>query len=343
MKKIKLSFPGETKNLDFHELTGRTDNTFGEFKFYINSEIDKADYWFVLENLNIPIESCNVDPRKIIYLNYETSYPKDYFLTNYMNKYLTQFNYLFGTYELFNENFKHTLPFQPWLINSKQGSSVFKKSERGFNYLQNQRKYEKNKLISIICSNKTKNDDHKIRLEFTKNLKKHFGSELCWFGHGIKDIENKWEALEDYKYHIVLENESRTNLISEKLFDAYLGTTYPIYYGANNVYDYFDKDSLTQIDIMDFKTSVKKIENVINNNYFENNFKKIIIAKDLVLNKYNLFNRIVDIAKELDSGKSFSELVVLRDVYYFWKNHVSSKDKIKHELKRKFRLDIQNL
>lgn len=342
MKKIKLSFPGQANDLDFNELTGKLNNTIGNFQFYINSNIKHADYWFVLENLNTSSDSCIVDPKNIIYLNYETSYPKDYFLTKYMQKYLSQFNYFFGTYELFKENSFHTMPFQPWLINSKQGSSVFDKSEKGYDYLLKNQYYEKNNLISIICSNKVKNDDHKIRLEFAKNLKNHFGSELIWFGHGINDLENKWDALESFKYHIVLENESRSNLVSEKLYDAYLGLTYPIYYGATNIEEYFSKESLSKIDIMDFKKSVKIIEDVVNKKQFENNFNHINRSKELVLTKYNFFIRIAEIAKNLESNICNPKLITLNDVGYHWNKYVSKKNRFKNELKRKLRLDNIN-
>ena len=82
-----------------------------------------------------------------------------------------------------------------------------------------------------------------MRYEFTKNVKDYFGSNIDWFGSGINTIEDKWVGFEEYKYHIVIEN-GQNNLISEKLFDSYLGLSYPIYYGAPNVGDYFQLNHL---------------------------------------------------------------------------------------------------
>ena len=71
-------------------------------------------------------------------------------------------------------------------------------------------------------------------------MKSHFGSQLDWYGNGVNEIQRKHEGILDYKYHIVLENESRNNLISEKIFDSMLGLSVPIYYGAPNISEYFN-------------------------------------------------------------------------------------------------------
>ena len=68
-----------------------------------------------------------------------------------------------------------------------------------------------------------------------KYFKKHFKDRLNWYGNGVNEINNKFEVISNSKYHIVLENDSKYNLISEKLYDSYLGLSFPIYYGAPNV------------------------------------------------------------------------------------------------------------
>ena len=94
-----------------------------------------------------------------------------------------------------------------------------------------------------------------MRLLFAEKIAEHFGSDIDWFGDGIKTIENKWEAVSNYKYHIVLENESRNFLISEKLYDSYLGLAFPFYYGGSNVNSFFSK---ILIDLLMFLT-LKKV------------------------------------------------------------------------------------
>ena len=157
---------------------------------------------------------------------------------------MKQFNLKYGCYNNFDSDYHSALPFVPWLINGKNDFSAYEDNEKDLNYFKNLNSIEKNKLISVICSTKSYTDDHKARLNFVYKLKEHFQERLDWFGAGINEIDRKWDGIANYKYHIAIENESRNNLISEKLFDSYLGLAFPIYYGAPNVEDYFPKSSL---------------------------------------------------------------------------------------------------
>ena len=87
------------------------------------------------------------------------------------------------------------------------------------------------------------------------------------------------KLISNSKYHIVLENDSKYNLISEKLYDSYLGLSFPIYYGAPNINNYFDKNSLETIDINDIAGSINTIENAIENNLYEKNFNLLSLEK----------------------------------------------------------------
>ena len=82
-----------------------------------------------------------------------------------------------------------------------------------------------------------------------RKLKGYFGSDLDWYGVGENPIDSKWEGLKDYKYHIIIENGQKTNLMSEKLFDSYTGLSFPIYFGAPNTTEYFSKNSFLLSEI----------------------------------------------------------------------------------------------
>lgn len=89
----------------------------------------------------------------------------------------------------------------------------------------------KDKLLSVISSSKTMTDGHVKRLNFSLYLKKYYGEKIDLYGSGLNPISDKWEAIAPYKYHIVLENSSLPFYFSEKLVDAFLGFSYPIYHG----------------------------------------------------------------------------------------------------------------
>ncbi len=338
MINVKISMSSHGENLDF--INFYSSGTLPKVNFYINNEIEKADFWFVFEDLKYEQESCFVPKDNIFYLNNETSFKKDYFFENHMVKFLDQFNKTFGCYSNNNINHVNTLPFLPWMIHGNHGDIIFEKSDMNFETLKNLSRLEKSVDLSVICSNKSHTENHQLRLEFVKTLKNYFGDKLAWHGNGINPINQKSDIIFKSKYHIVLENDMRYNLVSEKLYDSFLGLSFPIYYGAPNIHEYFVEDSLIAIDINDINSSIKKIQEAIKNNLYENNYEKILHSRDKVLNELNLHNRLISIVENYSNQNHInSEKVTLYSSNYFWKKHTSIKKKIKKELKRKFRLN----
>ena len=344
MYKIKVSLPNQDDCLNIKDFVDNVDNIYKNFKFFINEDVADPDFWFVVENLKKESEEAYINEQNIIYLNYETSYPKDYFLNQYMQNYLNQFSQKYGTYNDFTDNYISTPPFQPWLINSSQKLSLNSDTERDFSYFLNLNKIEKKKNLSVICSTKKMTDNHGVRLKFVEKLKDHFGESLDWYGTGKIEIEKKWSGINQYKYHIVLENESRYNLVSEKIYDSFLGLSYPFYHGAPNIHQYFPEGSLSAINIYDLSQSIETIENGIANNLYEQNFNSILEAKKVVLNDFNLFKRMVDIIEQFSEEKFnlIKKPTKIYSVSYFWNRDVNFKQKVKHTLKRKLRLNNKN-
>ena len=82
MINVKISIPGQPEDLSIQQYIGNKENIYNNYKFYTNSYIENPDYWFVIESLNKESEECFIDPNNIVYLNSETSYPKDYFIND---------------------------------------------------------------------------------------------------------------------------------------------------------------------------------------------------------------------------------------------------------------------
>ena len=166
----------------------------------------------------------------------------------------------------------------------------------------------KTKKISTVCSNKQQGHTiHRLRYEFTKIMEERI-PELERFGRGFKWIETKAEALDDYEFHVAIENHYAPHVWTEKLADAFLGFTVPIYYGCPNVYEYFPKDSLIQIDIYDVEGSIAKIKDIIvTEGEYERRLPAVKEARRRVIEEYNLLamiNNIVENAKEERSSVS---------------------------------------
>jgi len=341
MYNIKITLPSQKDNITFDNFYDMSNQKLKNYRFHINKDIEQADFWFVFEDLKLNTEFCKVPKNNVIYLNNETSFKKDYFFQPYMRKYLEQFQEVRSCYLSPHPKTKNNIPFLPWMIHANHGSTIYDKSSYNFKYFQELKQLEKTKKISVICSNKVHTDNHHLRVEFLKKLKLHFGDQLDWYGNGVNEIKHKYEGIFDYKYHIVLENDSRKNLISEKLFDSMLGLSLPIYYGAPNILEYFDKNSLYTIDINDIDTSIETIENILKNDNYEEYLDNLIESKDKILKEYNFLNRIIEIIETNKNIKLNNQEFIysLNSSKYYWKKFVSYKLKIKRTLKRRLRIN----
>lgn len=268
----------------------------GDNKFFFNDDsIKECDYWIVFEGLmKNEIAFC---PRENVVLI--TGEPPTY--KKYNKKFVRQFNKVITCHR----DMKHRkkIYWQQalcWHIGLQitDYTDFHKcniKTIKNYDQLKSMKVKikDKNKLCSVILSNKAITRGHKDRINFVNTLKNHFGDKIDIFGRGFKNIEDKWEAIGPYKYHIVLENSSVDDYWTEKLADAFLGESYPIYYGANNIYSYFDKNSLTKIDIYKPEQAINIIEKVIEEDYYNKHKKEIIKSKIKILDEYNLFPTII--------------------------------------------------
>ena len=97
---------------------------------------------------------------------YKQSLFFSYFLQTHMKEFLNQFNSQYGSYQTYTKNYKNTLPFLPWMINFESEGSLFDKTGKNVEFLRNFKNPKKDKMISIVCSDKKITDAHKVRYEF---------------------------------------------------------------------------------------------------------------------------------------------------------------------------------
>ena len=126
---------------------------------------------------------------------------------------------------------------------------------------------------------------------------------IDFFGRGFASMEDKLIALKDYRFHVVLENSVFDHYFSEKLSDCILAGAYPIYYGCNNIDKYFPDNSYQRINIHDFDSAIKTINNAIEKDFDKKFRQERLNARDLVLNKHNIFPMLIDIIGNIEEGK----------------------------------------
>jgi hypothetical protein len=311
MLKIKLSIPGFGSNIDISQFVGNLENRYQNCKFYVNnSDISEVDFWFVIDDLQFQKESVLVDPDHIYFLTAEHVHNVGYYDSYNKSKFLDQFSKIVSCYDIFRENAEYDIPFLCWMINANHGSSIVAETNRDVNWLKNLSSLEKTRTISVFCSQKTFTPEHQARYKFVEILKKHFGDTLDWYGNGVQSIPEKWDGIAPYKYHIVLENQSRHNIISEKIYDSYLGLAYPIYWGAPNLADYFPKESFSQIEILDWRNSIKTIERILLKDDWEQTLPALIQSKNIVTTDLNIFSRFSKLANNHPTDKLCTKQLV---------------------------------
>lgn len=158
---------------------------------------------------------------------------------------------------------------------------------------------KKTKLISAITSNKKETIGHRKRYNALVRLKEYFGDSLDWYGRGINYVHDKWDAIAPYKYHLAFENGQWPHYWTEKLTDAYLAWSMPIYVGAPNIFEYFDPESLIVIDPEDAETAIVKIERAFKEDAWSKALPAIARSRKKILNEFHFFAVLYDIIVNL--------------------------------------------
>ena len=321
MYKVKLTpyRPGLAKIMHRQTRNDSLTSLDGRYKFYIDEDIEDPDFWVVQGKGLRQEKSCKVAPENTIML---TTEPRSILV--YPKKYLNQFGMVCTCQEKAKHPNIHFGPaILPWFVGYKEIEDSVYKYTKDYNAFKNEKAEKKEKLISVITSNKAFTNGHIKRIKFVERLKEYYGDKLDVFGRGFQDFDDKWDVLAPYKYHIVIENSSQDYYWTEKLSDCFLCDTYPFYYGCTNVEDYFPKESLTQIDINDFEKTIAIIDKAIANDTYEKAQDALAESKNLVLDKYNMFEYIASLCDTLNP-KAEKKMVTLKpcrsgaDIHNFW-------------------------
>ncbi|MFN2309697.1 MAG: glycosyltransferase family 10 domain-containing protein [Gammaproteobacteria bacterium] len=169
----------------------------------------------------------------------------------------------------------------------------------GYDELAALRPTDKQLALSVVCSDLRTTAGQRARLELLERLKRHFGDRLVHFGRGFAPIEDKLDAIAPFHYHLVLENSISDDYWSEKLADAYLGWSYPLYLGCPNLERYFPAASYTRISAEHYAETVRSLEQALSAPPSAAQRAALGEARDRVLNRYNPFARFAHWAERL--------------------------------------------
>lgn len=292
MKIIKISTP--TGGKPFIRQLPSLNQVWDSCQFFINENIPECDLWVVYGGIKEK-ESTMCTPDGTLFITAEPPSVK-----KYNNKFLKQFSAILTCQKnLHHPNLILKQQALPWWVGHKFNKNLENgEYSKTYDELKKINSVEKNKTLSIIVSNKNFTKGHRKRLDFLKKLKESFGNNIDIFGIGFNEINDKWDAIAPYKYHICIENSSLENYWTEKLSDAFLGMSYPIYYGCTNIHDYFPNNSLSTIDISNPEEAIEKIKSIIEIEVYEKSKFSIQKARNLILEEYQLFPMLTKYANE---------------------------------------------
>jgi hypothetical protein len=268
----------------------------GECRFFCNTDIDRCDYWFVLEGPGRKKETAVCPKENTVFVAHEPPT-----LRTYRSDFLQQFAAVITS----DARIDHPNPVLqqsglPWHVGRRQKGHVNMGFTKDYDELKAITSIDKTKMISVVSSSKDMTEGHRQRVAFALRLKSHFGDKIDLFGRGLNEIEDKWDALADYRYHVAIENSEVNHYWTEKISDAFLAGCHPIYHGCPNIAAYFSPGSFTMININEPEKAIDTIESCIAQDRYTSSRQWIWESREKVLDQYNLFPMIANyIAKDL--------------------------------------------
>lgn len=273
----------------------------GKFRFVINDYNCKPDFLVINGKAVREPQKFAVPKQRTILLTDEPysvlEYPKGYY--RQFGTVITNQEEIFSYQDT---NVIHTHTFLPWYVGMTWEPDHSNRITLNYSDIKNANP-EKTKLISVVSSFKTFSGGHVDRRRFVNRLIEHYGNKIDVFGEKVNDFCDKWDVTAPYKYQVVIENCRCKDYWTEKIGDCFLANTYPIYFGCNNISDYFPEQSYTEIDIHNPDNAIKIIDSVIADDLFTKRLDALNVSKGKVLDDFNMFNRLADICNTIDYHK----------------------------------------
>jgi len=275
---IKLFFInnwGQTLESHIEDIKYATPNHSGIWKETLTYTLDltETDYCVILEDIPSQYKG-RIDYRRTIYIQLEPPW-------------ITKKNNFIEKQDLFSR-----------VTYASMWGTAMWWSYIPFNHFAKHHSFSKTKNFSCLISNKQVTEGHCNRLKFLNEYQKKYNN-LDRYGRGTSKELSRADtafAFKHYQYSLVCENGQYKNYATEKLFDCFLNWSMPIYWGATNVYDYFPKDSLYTIDVIN--DSVDKLYDITQKPITKENLDAMKEARELILYKYNMWEILYQMLKD---------------------------------------------
>jgi len=263
---------------------------------FTQEAVPECDYLLFLNNL-MQVTVSAVCPASHIWAIMQEPYFRGH--SDWLIEKHDYFHKVFTHHPLLTPKYITSHPALPWYIN------------KTYDQLVSEPPITKEKKISWVVGNANDLPGHTRRYALLKALQEDNGINIDLFGRAIKPIDDKWDALAPYQYSLAIENSSSLDYWTEKVADCFLARAIPIYHGCLNLGDYFPKDSFIWLDIDNPTNSIRDIKKILAKDNPIKRLSALEEARDMVLNRYQLFPFIADKVSQESNSPANRQLVTI--------------------------------
>lgn len=267
----------------------------GECAFLPNSGADSADMLVVYDIAADVIKTRVPRDRRVLFL----TEPPD--LKIYSRGYLAQFGVVVAPFPVAAPNVRiiHSHSALPWYVGISFRGGAQSVNLSFDDLLALPPPNASMPRLSVVTSGKARLPQQKARLQLIEALKAELGDQMIVYGRGVRDIDDKYEAIGGSAFHLVLENNIEARFWTEKLADAYLGWAYPIYAGAPEAPNDFPVGAMAPVDISDPIHAAREIAARVRRGVSRADWEALKAARHKLMFEHNLFALIDRIAADL--------------------------------------------
>ena len=132
-----------------------------------------------------------------------------------------------------------------------------------------------------------------------RELQREFPGVIDCYGREFNPVGDKLDAIVPYKYHVVIENSRHANYWTEKLTDAWVGWSLPIYCGDPEILKHVpDKRGIVIIDVDDTASAIARIREVVADDVYSSRVDAISRCRHWALKESNMY----EAAREIIAG-----------------------------------------
>ena len=293
---------GIVKDWDWPDLLRQTPGGKGVWegvRFIMDPE-PTCDFLVVLNN-KMKTETKARCPGENVWCLMQEPYMKGH--TDWMLEKLGRFSRVLTHHPLSSQSkFTVSQPAIPWHVN------------KTFDQLISLKIPSKPKTLSWVVGNARDLPGHRKRWALLDYIQQNDSLDIDLFGRAVQFIEDKWDGLAPYRYSLAIENSSSPDYWTEKIADCFLSWSVPIYYGCTNLEDYFPKGSFIRINIDSPREAFESVKTVLSRDNWENRLPALMEARDLVLNRYQLFPHLFRLI-EAQTEKGLKSVDVVISAY----------------------------